>query len=246
MMHFSHMNRICKTQIILVIVQILLTITIVGDFQSAGYAETSEDWDNTLLDTARDVDYLSAIEKDVVLELNKVRSNPQKYAEMYIKPRLVYFDGSYNGRGYSEPGKITLITNEGKKSVEECYNVLKGTKNMPALEPSKGMSSAAKSHVLEQGKRGTVGHNRVDGSSFSAVMNRYGRWGGSCAENISYGKGDARKIVIQLLVDDGVPSRGHRKSFIDSYFGVVGVAAGAHTKYSHMCVINLAQSYTEK
>ena len=235
-----------KFSYFLVIVQILLAITIAGGFQSAGYGESSKDWDTAQLDTARNVGYLSAVEKDVVLELNKVRSNPQKYAEMYIKPRLVYFDGSYNGRGYSEPGKITLITNEGKKSVEECYNVLKGTKNMSALKPSKGMSSAAKGHVLEQGKRGTVGHNRADGSSFSTVMNRYGSWGGICAENISYGKGDARAIVIQLLVDDGVPSRGHRKSVIDSYFGVVGVAAGAHTKYNHMCVINLAQSYTEK
>ena len=235
-----------KFSYFLVIVQILLAITIAGGFQSAGYGESSKDWDNTQLDTARNVDYLSAIEKDVVLELNKVRTNPQKYAEMYIKPRLVYFNGSYNGRGYSEPGKITLLTNEGKKAVEECYNVLKGTKNMPALKPSKGISATAKGHVLEQGKRGTVGHNRADGSSFSDVMNRYGRWSGGCAENISYGMEDAREIVIQLLVDDGVSSRGHRKNIMNSSFGVVGVAAGAHTMYKHMCVIDFAQSYTEK
>jgi hypothetical protein len=71
-------------------------------------------WDIAKLDTARDAAYLSAIEKDVILEMNKVRSDPKKYAELYIKPRLQYF----NGNLYSVPGRTTIQTNEGKKAVE--------------------------------------------------------------------------------------------------------------------------------
>ena len=44
-------------------------------------------WDLSLLDTARDVDYMDDIEKDVVLEMNMARTNPKKYAELYIEPR---------------------------------------------------------------------------------------------------------------------------------------------------------------
>jgi len=241
----------------LLAVQVLLAVVISGIFLSAqrdskSYKEQSKnsdlagDWNISLLDTARSVNYLSDVEKDVALELNKARSNPQKYAEMYIKPRLAYFDGSYNGRAYSEPGKVTLLTNEGKKAVEECYNVLSGTKGVSVLKPSLGISQAARNHVQEQGKRGTTGHDRADGSSFSNVMNRYGRWSGSCAENISYGVGDGRGIVIQLLIDDGTSSRGHRKNILNSSYGVVGVAVGAHAKYGQMCVMDFAQSYTEK
>jgi len=236
--------------------RVLLSITVMTVFlfvryESKGFSEPSknsksaEDWNIALLDTARNVSYLSNIEKDVVLELNKARGNPQKYAEMYIKPRLAYFDGKYNGRAYSEPGKITLLTNEGKKAVEECCNALKGMKSIPALKPSSGISSAARSHVNEQGKKGTTGHNRADGSSFSSVMNRYGRWSGGCAENISYGAGDGREIVIQLLIDDGVASRGHRKNIMNSSYGVVGVAAGSHAKYGQMCVMDFACGYAE-
>lgn len=44
-------------------------------------------WDLSVLDTARDVDYMEDIEKDVVLEMNMARTNPKKYAELYIEPR---------------------------------------------------------------------------------------------------------------------------------------------------------------
>jgi hypothetical protein len=36
----------------------------------------AEDWDIAALDTARTANYLTELEKDVVLELNKVRSSP--------------------------------------------------------------------------------------------------------------------------------------------------------------------------
>ena len=47
-------------------------------------------WDIAALDTAADVDYLSPAEKDVILEMNKVRVDPKKYAELYIQPILQY------------------------------------------------------------------------------------------------------------------------------------------------------------
>jgi hypothetical protein len=39
-------------------------------------------WDIAILDTAANVDYLTGIEKDVILEMNKVRTDPKKYAEL--------------------------------------------------------------------------------------------------------------------------------------------------------------------
>ena len=48
-------------------------------------------WDLSVLDTARDVEYMDDIEKDVVLEMNMARTNPKKYAELYIEPRTKKF-----------------------------------------------------------------------------------------------------------------------------------------------------------
>lgn len=37
----------------------------------------SANWDISILDTAADVDYLTGVEKDVILEMNKVRTDPK-------------------------------------------------------------------------------------------------------------------------------------------------------------------------
>jgi len=43
-------------------------------------------WDISALDTAAETDYLSPAEKDVILEMNKARADPKKYAELYLNP----------------------------------------------------------------------------------------------------------------------------------------------------------------
>lgn len=55
-----------------------------------------------------------------------------------------------------------------------------------------------------------------------------------------YGSDDPTDIVAQLLIDDGVPSRGHRKNILNKEFKIVGVAFGPHTKFKNMTVQNFA------
>ena len=211
-------------------------------FSSVALFSEEENWDIATLDTARNVDYLTRVEKDVILELNKVRSNPRKYAELYIKPRLANF----NGNRYSEPGKITLVTNEGRKAVQECYDALYSSGTSPLLMPSRGMSRAAKDHVNDQGPTGNTGHTCRDGISPWDRLNRYGNWSRDAGENIAYGDATGRDIVVSLLIDDGVSSRGHRKNNMGEDFVFVGVAAGTHKQYNMMAVLDFAAEYTEK
>ena len=58
-------------------------------------------WNISQLNTAADAGYLSAEEKDVVLEINKFRSNPAQYAELDLKPYRQY----YNGKNIEIPGQ---------------------------------------------------------------------------------------------------------------------------------------------
>ncbi len=205
-----------------------------------GEDSDAKNWNIAILDTARDVKYLSPIEKDVILEMNKVRTDPKKYAELYISPRLKFFDGDL----YKVPGEITLQTNEGKAALEECIKDLSSINSAPILVPELGLSLGAKDHTVDQGKRGATGHTGSDGSSPSVRVNRYGKWQSKVAENISYGEKSGRNIVVQLLIDDGVPSRGHRVNIMNRDFTKTGVSYGTHPKYDSMCTITYAAKYT--
>jgi len=209
---------------------------------SAGYADA---WDLRRIDTARDVDYMTEVEKDVILEMNKVRTDPRRYAELYLKPRLQYF----NGNLYSVPGQITIRTNEGASAVQECIDTLSNMASVGVLKPEKGLCLAAKDHVLDQSVTGETGHDGSDGSTFTERILRYcnkGSGGSAAAENISYGKSDAREIVLQLLIDDGVSSRGHRNNIMKITYTQAGVAVGSHSVYGSMCVIDYTNNYITK
>ena len=113
----------------------------------------ADKWDIATLDTARNIDYLSTVEKDVVLEMNKARTNPALYAELYLEPRTKKFSGNvYNGN---------LMTNEGVNVVNECISYMKKAKALPVLNPEKGLSLAAQTHSSTQGETDQIGHTGV-------------------------------------------------------------------------------------
>ena len=185
--------------------------------------------------------YLSELESEVVEELNLARTQPGVYADF-----LTDYSKLYIGAEVHEQGETTLLTEEGKSAVNEAIRFLRNQKSLSPLLASDGMSRAAKDLVRMQESTNQTGHTGRDGSTFNQRLNRHGTWGGSCAENIDYGNNSARKIVMALIIDDGVSNRGHRKSIYNPGFKRVGVACGRHQLYRYMCVIELAQSYTEK
>jgi uncharacterized protein YkwD len=196
-------------------------------------------WDIAALDTAKDVDYLTGLEKDVVLEMNKARSNPKKYAELYMQPKLRYF----NGNNYSEPGEITLITQEGKKAVENCISAMSKMQSSPLLQSELGLSLGARDHTADQSKTGKTGHDGSDKSTPFTRITRYGKGYKTAGENLAYGSTTGRDIIVDLLIDDGVPSRGHRTNIMNKSFSQTGVSFGTHTQYRTMCTITYANGY---
>lgn len=185
--------------------------------------------------------YLSDLERGVVEELNLARMQPDTYAEF-----LTEYSRLYVGRELREEGETTILTKEGRSAVNEAIRFLRKQRSMSFLIASQGMSRAAEDMVRMQGTTSQIGHRGTDGSSFSDRISRYGIWSGSCSENIDYGFNSARRIVMALIIDDGVSNRGHRTSIFNPGFKRVGVACGYHKIYQYMCVIELAQSYTER
>ncbi|UTY25432.1 CAP domain-containing protein [Treponema denticola] len=186
----------------------------------------------------------SPIIRDILIELNRVRRNPKKYAQEEIKPRLKYFDGKL----YKAPGQIPILTNEGASAVRECIDALMKTNPMAILELEKGLSSAAQWLADDQAKTGKTGHYGSDGSSPFDRMNLYGKVLITAGENCAYGPKTGREIVAQLLIDDGVADRGHRINILKTEFKKVGIGYNDEGKapYGAASVMDFAGDYISK
>ena len=69
-------------------------------------------------------------------------------------------------------------------------------------------------------------------------LRKYGHvfYGG--AENIAAGKTNAVETILSLIIDDGVPTRGHRQNIYAPAHRMVGVATVPHAIYGSFSVIN--------
>lgn len=181
----------------------------------------------------------NSLEMAVLAELNVARTKPLKYVE-YLKEHRNTFDGN-TSRGPG--GKIR--TKEGVAAVDEAIEVLSKQTPLTALEFSAGLALSALDHVEDTGPQGITGHDGADGSKSSGRAKRYGKWKKTTGENCSYGEKDARRIVMQLIIDDGVAGRGHRVNIYNKDFHVVGIACGPHQHYGDMCVMVFAGGFTD-
>jgi uncharacterized protein YkwD len=65
-------------------------------------------------------------------------------------------------------------------------------------------------------------------------------------ENCQYGYGDALSIVIDLLIDEGIPSLSHRKSLLNPEVLYIGVSIKKHKTYVFNTVIELSSEIKKK
>jgi uncharacterized protein YkwD len=178
------------------------------------------------------------LDKAVAQEVNLARAQPQAYAAM-----LRTYRASFRGKlAPMAGGKTWLRTQEGTAAVDEAVAFLDAQAPLPPLAWSGLLAEAAEDHVLDQGPRGLVGHMGADGSTPPSRIGRYAVWTGVAAEDISYGSDSARETARQLIIDDGVPDRGHRTNIFDPRVRLIGVACGPHARYRVMCVLDFASS----
>jgi uncharacterized protein YkwD len=192
---------------------------------------------------AQDAPSISSFEANVVEEANRLRSNPAAYAER-LESLLPYFDGDT----LEIPGQpFGLTTREGTKAVQEAIATLRQLSPMPSLSLSAGMSSAAQALVEDQSKSGTIGHIDGQGRSPGDRLDDYGHWQGAISENISYSPISlAEWHVLLWVIDDNVPSRGHRVNLLNPSFRFTGIACGQHPDYATMCTMNYAAEYRDR
>jgi len=178
----------------------------------------------------------------VLAEINLARTDPHAYAG-FIRD----FRSQFRGKYYLQSGSTTRIqTTEGVAAVDEAIKYLSRLKPLPPLVWSNGLAAAAAELADEQEHSGATGHNGRKSHGMRERIERHGEWSGTIGENIGYGPEGARNMVIQLVVDDGVPGRGHRVNTFSGDYRTAGVACGAHPRFGSMCVVDFAGGFRDR
>ena len=176
-------------------------------YPAATFVIDSSQIDFKMLNTGAAAPYMNAQEKAMLKEINFARCYPKIYAQVMAN-HLIKF-----GKKLSFNDFIA-----GQEIVEEL-------KNMPTqnrLLPDERLYNSAKTHGLDMVKRGYGGHTGSDNSSpFDRIKNILGAAYIKGQENLVGGSSPSAS-VINLLIDGGIGSRGHRYNIINPEWTHVG------------------------
>jgi uncharacterized protein YkwD len=172
-------------------------------------------------------------------EINEYRAAPEKAVAMLQDYRKLF-----RGMDVFLPGMVTLMTNEGVSAVDDAIRFIREVRPLPPLQPSPGLKAAARDHLLDISLHNLASHIGSNGSLPSMRISRRGVVANNVAENISYFTKEPRAAVLAMLIDDGNPTRGHRKNLFSPTFNFIGLAHGDSREWGHICVLNLADKTT--
>ncbi len=205
---------------------------------------------------------MTAIEREMIYEINLVRSDPKAYIQ-YLQPLLKKAKATLKDHGKGDKNySLTFSTRikngkevkaidtawhytheEEVKAISSLISDLEKLKPLSILIPDTGIYNAATKHVNDQvAHNWTLMHTGSDGSDpwdrileFSPSMS-FGN------ENIAGNSAQLvtpRDIVIQLLIDSGIPGYGHRYNLLNPAWTHAACKHGLH-KGMHWWVQNFA------
>lgn len=178
------------------------------------------------------------IESALLPALNAARTTPRSTI-----PALEALLPQFHGTVLIRESRPDLVTVEGASALREAIDFLRQANGCPALRLEPGLSGAARELVQLQRDDGAVGHATQPGLRLEERVNRHGVWLEHLGENIEYGADNAEEAVRQMIVDDGVPARGHRRALFDCSYRVAGLACGTHPRYRSFCVVIFAGEF---
>jgi hypothetical protein len=209
-----------------------LIILLSGLFSPIGDTETE---DALLLKQSEiaSASYLNTSEKAMVWEINLVRADPQAYIPFIqeemtdmrkdsarlsgivsesITTRVEEIDGQ------QVISKDTVYKNfyaDRMAALSELLLELGSAVPMEGLVPHMDLYTAAVKHGDSQAETRYIDHRGRDGSWPHERHQKENPEFTDGNQNIVRYRGTPREVVIQLLIDSGVPHRGHRRNILD-------------------------------
>jgi hypothetical protein len=109
-----------------------------------------------------------------------------------------------------------------------------------------GLDAAALDLATYNGETGKTGHEGRNESRMGERMDMHGKWIGKVGEILGVIPTNGLDFVLQWLIDDGVKTRGDRKTILNPEFAKFGVACAKHKVYQTVAVVTFALDYVDK
>ena len=164
--------------------------------------------------TAASTMYMTTEERKTIYILNLARINPVLFANTVVQ---------------QYPDKDGRFVNRKSYYYTSLLATMRKLKPMKLLYPDSLCYSSALCHAITTGKGGTVTHNRT---TDECRKKQY--FSGECCQ---YGYKTALDVLLSLLIDEGIPSLGHRSICLDSYERL-GVSIQPHSSYRYTAVLD--------
>ena len=180
---------------------------------SSVYAQTWTTQQISEANTAKDITYLTDVEKECVMYINLCRLYPKDF----LKNEVSTYYGTEKYGDYVKDSEYRT----------SLMRLLKSMEPVKALYFDLDAYKNAHCFAKEQGIAGTTGHVRINCDK------------GNYAECCSYGMHTGKDIAMQFLIDHNVSGLGHRKNCLNVKYTKIGVSVHPHTKYDVCAVVDM-------
>ena len=201
----------------LVLIVYFLLNFFVSSAQNIDYLNTFSEDQISFANTAKNTQYLSLNEKNLILILNLARLFPVQFNNQIID--------NYTGLvGFSND----FLKN--KRYIRSLSKELLSMDPVKELYPNYELYMLASCHAHKSGIKGRLGHKRVGCDKLGQIH----------SECCSYGLEYAIDIVVQLLIDHNIKDLGHRKIMLNPNQKSIGVSIKPHKDYRVNAVLDFS------
>lgn len=189
------------------------------------------------LNTAANCAYMKPTEREMIAEINLLRSNPPAYVK-FLQPLLAEAQSILRREGKGQKSYAltrTTTVRKGKKTeqvdttwnyinqeevaaLESLIKDLTNSKQLSILQPDSGIYLAVKHFAADQDQHEwNLSHTGSDGSQPWDRIRKFSPRMRTGNENIAgkFPLPTPRQVVIQLLIDSGIPGYGHRYNLLN-------------------------------
>ncbi len=158
------------------------------------------------IDTAQDAAFMSERARQMIKEINLVRTNPRAYVQEVQAYREQIKNTEFSDANYAK---------EQLRAIDDLIRELQITSPMATLQPRLTLHKTAQKHGMEILTNDAPSYVALDGSYPWDRITRDDPSLEDGNENLVGGPEDVKESLMLLLVDAGIPGYGHRRALLN-------------------------------